>query len=535
MIIMIDNYDSFTYNIVQNIAQLTNEPIQVLRSKECTIKDIEKLKPDRLIISPGPGAPKDAGISNEAITYYAGKIPVLGICLGHQAIGYAFGANIINAKNIKHGIVEEIQLDGKGIFRLIGKKGIFTRYHSLVIEEKSLPSEFEITALSSDGDIMGIRHKKYQIEGVQFHPESIASKNNNELFKAFLNYRKENLPTTLILNTLINKKDLTKETAMAFMEDLTDGFANECASAAILTAIETKGATASEIAGCAEVLACKKQPLNLPKDLHLTDIVGTGGDEKGSFNISSMAAILAASCGLAIAKHGNRAVSSKSGAADFYEALGIKIDNTPEKTTKIIEKTNFGFLYAPIYHSAMKHASKVRSSLGIKTIMNLIGPLCNPADAKYQMIGVYSTALLDVVAEASKLLGSRRVMVVCSEDGFDEISPCAKTYITEIKEDGIKHSYTILPSDFGINSCTTDELQGGTAEYNAKIAMNILNNPSDDTYKTIKEAVCLNAAAALYIGGKAKSLKKGYEMAKIALLDKKTLKKLEEIKKCCDD
>ncbi|RAX54941.1 bifunctional glutamine amidotransferase/anthranilate phosphoribosyltransferase [Helicobacter sp. 16-1353] len=535
MIIVIDNYDSFTYNIVQNLSKLTNEPIKTLRSKECTIKDIESFKPTRLIISPGPGSPKSAGISNDAILYYAGKIPILGVCLGHQAIGYAFGANIINAKHIKHGIVEEIKLDGKGIFRLIGKKGIFTRYHSLVIEESSLSSDFEITATSSDGDIMGIRHKKYQIEGVQFHPESIASKNSDELFKAFLNYRKENLPTTIILNTLINKKDLTKESAMAFMEDLTDGFASEGASAAILTAIAAKGASASEIAGCAEVLVRKKQPIPLKENLELTDIVGTGGDEKGSFNISSMAAIVATSCNLAIAKHGNRAVSSKSGAADFYEALGIKIDNSPKKTAQIIEKTNFGFLFAPIYHSAMRHASSVRATLGIKTIMNLIGPLSNPANATFQMIGVYSPTLLDVVAEAAKILGAKRVMVVCSEDGFDEISPCARTFITEIREDNIKHSYSITPSDFGISGCTTDELQGGSAEHNAKIALEILNNPLENKHKTIKEAILLNAAATLYIGGKSRSLKEGYENAKNALETKKALAKLNEIKECANE
>lgn len=528
MIIVIDNYDSFTYNIVQNIAQLTNESIKILRSKEISINDIEKLKPDRLVISPGPSTPKNAGISSEAIKYFAGKIPILGICLGHQAIGEAFGANIIRAKYIKHGIVEDIELDGKGLFRLIGKKGRFTRYHSLIIDEKTLSNDFEITARAQDGDIMGIRHKKYQIEGVQFHPESIASKNNNELFSAFLNYRRENLSSTLILNTLINKKDLTKETAMSFMEYLTDGFANPYLSAAILTAIAMKGASASEIAGCAEVLHNKKKSLDL--DLEVTDIVGTGGDEKGSFNISSMAAIIAASSGLIIAKHGNRAVSSKSGAADFYEALGIKIDNTTQKTKEMIKKTNFGFLYAPIYHSAMKNASEVRNALGIKTIMNLIGPLSNPADAKYQIIGVYSKSLLEVVAKASKLLGLKRVMTIHSEDGFDEISPCAKTYINEIKEDGILHTYTINPNDFGIKGCSSDELSGGNAKHNAKIALEILNNPKSDTYKTIKEACYLNAGAALYIRGFTNSIKQGYEIAKDALISGKAKKKFEEIK-----
>lgn len=181
MIVIIDNYDSFTYNIYQSVCNLTNEPVTVLRSKECSIADIEKLKPSHLIVSPGPGRPEDAGISVEAIKHFAGKLPILGVCLGHQAIGYAFGAKIVQAKFIKHGIAEEINLDGRGIFRNIGKKGTFTRYHSLVVDESTLPADFEVTARATDGDIMGIRHKKYDIEGVQFHPESIASKEGDPL------------------------------------------------------------------------------------------------------------------------------------------------------------------------------------------------------------------------------------------------------------------------------------------------------------------------------------------------------------------
>ena len=227
MIVIIDNYDSFTYNVYQALAKITNEEIRVLRSRECTIADIEKLNPSRLIVSPGPGRPEDAGVSVEAIKHFAGKLPILGVCLGHQAIGYAFGAKIVQAKFIKHGIAEEIDLDGKGLFRTIGKKNIFTRYHSLVVDEATLSSDFEVTARATDGDIMGIRHKTLPIEGVQFHPESIASGRADEFFKAFLNYRREPLDVRGILNTLTEGKDLSRETAEMFMEDLTDGIMDE--------------------------------------------------------------------------------------------------------------------------------------------------------------------------------------------------------------------------------------------------------------------------------------------------------------------
>lgn len=533
MIVIIDNYDSFTYNVVQEVAKLTGEPIKVLRSRECTVADIDALKPSRLIVSPGPGTPLEAGVSIDAIKYFAGKIPILGVCLGHQAIGAAFGAKIVGAKFIRHGIVEEISLDGRGVFRSIGKKAKFTRYHSLVIDEATLSDELEVTARAADGDIMGVRHKKYDIEGVQFHPESIASNENGEcakLFASFLSYRRENLPVTQILNTLAEKKDLSEEMTELFMDDLTDGFQNQMHTAAILTALAVKGPAASEMAGCARVLCRKKKPLPLKDGTSLTDIVGTGGDGKGSFNISSMSALAAASCGLAVAKHGNRAVSSKSGAADFFENLGFNIMLSPEKTADVINKTNFGFLFAPVYHSAMRFAAPVRAALGIKTIMNLIGPLSNPAGAGYQMLGVYSDDLLVPYAQASKLLGSRRVMVVHSDDGFDEISPCTKTNVAEIDEAGQLRTYSIKPEDFGISGCTTDGLGGGTGKENADIARGLMANPTDAKYKTIFEAVCLNAGAALYVGGKATSIHEGYVMIREAFTSGKVREKVEAVR-----
>lgn len=530
MIAVIDNYDSFTYNIIQEIKKLTDEPVRVFRSKECAVGDIDAVKPDKLIVSPGPGRPEDAGVSVDAIKYYCGKIPVLGVCLGHQAIGYAFGGNIVAAKHIRHGVVEEMKLDGKGLFRSIGKTGTFTRYHSLVIEERSIPRDFEITARAEDGDIMGIRHKEYPLEGIQFHPESIASKAGNALFAAFLNYRREGFPATEILNTLAERKDLSKETAELFMDDLTDGFQDQKQTAAILTAIAVKGPASSEIAGCAAALCKKKKNVPLKSGVKVTDIVGTGGDCKGSFNISSLSALAAAACGLPVAKHGNRAVSSKSGAADFYESLGIRIDAPPEKTADMIAKTNFGFLYAPVYHSAMRFAAPVRKALGIKTIMNLIGPLSNPAGAEYQMLGVYADDLLEPVAEAAKLLGAVRVMTVHSADGFDEISPCAPTHIVEIREDGKKRSYNITPFDFGITGCDAAHLAGGTGKENAETAEAFLNDPENPKYKTILEACCLNGGAALYIGGNVPSLFDGYKKIKAGFMEKTVADKLQEIR-----
>lgn len=537
MILVIDNYDSFTFNVVQALECATREEIKVVRNDEATVEQLAAMEPSHLIVSPGPGNPSGAGVSVEAIRYFAGKIPVLGICLGHQAIGEAFGAKIIQAKFIKHGIVEEIDLDGRGVFRTIGKTAKFTRYHSLVIDETTLSSDFEVTARAKDGDIMGIRHKTMPIEGVQFHPESIASQACQELFKAFLNYRRDNLPVAEYLRQLLEeKKPLTRDQASFFMENLTDGTMDEKATAAILTAMAARGLpTADEMTGCAGALLKKKTPLPLENNAvntSLAEIVGTGGDGKGSFNISSLSALVAASCGQSVAKHGNRAVSSKSGAADFFENLGIKIMAEPEKTANLVQQTGFGFLMAPVYHSAMRFAAPVRKALGIKTIFNVLGPLLNPANAGYEVLGVYSEGLMEDYARAAKALGAKRVMVIHSRDGFDEISPCEPTDVFQINDDGKEYRYVIEPGKFGIDGASEDELEGGSGADNAKLAMEVLNGGGR---KTIRAAVGLNAGAVLYLSGKAKTLKDGYDMAVSAISNGTALRKLQEIQKVSEE
>ena len=527
MILVIDNYDSFTFNVVQALECATNEEIKVVRNDEATVEKLAALNPSHLIVSPGPGNPTGAGVSVEAIRYFSGKVPILGICLGHQAIGEAFGAKIVQAKFIKHGIVEDIDLDGRGVFRTIGKSAKFTRYHSLVIDEATLPADFEVTARAKDGDIMGVRHKTMPIEGVQFHPESIASQACQDLFKAFLNYRRDNLPVSDYLHQLLDeKKPLTREQASFFMENLTDGTMDEKATAAILTAMAARGLpTADEMAGCAGALLKKKTAFP-SSGTGLAEIVGTGGDGKGSFNISSLSAIVAASCGQGIAKHGNRAVSSKSGAADFFENLGIKIMAEPEKTANLVQQTGFGFLMAPVYHAAMRFAAPVRKALGIKTIFNVLGPLLNPAGAEYEVLGVYSADLMEDYAHAAKALGAKRVMVIHSRDGFDEISPIEPTDVFQINEDGKEYRYVIDPAKFGISDAKEDELEGGNGADNAQLAMEVLNGGGR---ATIKAAVGLNAGAVLYLSGKAKTLKDGYDMAVAAMSNGTTLRKLNEI------
>ena len=341
-----------------------------------------------------------------------------------------------------------------------------------------------------------------------------------------MNYRRDNLPVAQYLNKLMDKKDLSEEEAAFFMENVTDGTMEPSVMAAILTAMAAKGPATSEMIGCAKTLLRKKREFPCQKK-GLAEIVGTGGDSKGSFNISSLSAIIAASCGQPMAKHGNRAVSSKSGSADFFEKLGINIMAEPEKTARLVEKTGFGFLMAPVYHSAMRFAAPVRKALGIKTIMNILGPLLNPAGAEYEVLGVYSKDLLKDYAHAAISLGAKRVMVVCSEDGYDEISPCTNTYVYQMDNKGNEYHYVINPEKFGITDASETELIGGSGEENARLGLEILKGGGR---KTIRYAVGLNTAAILYISGKTRTLKDGYKMALDAIDSGKALAKLEEIR-----
>ncbi len=524
MILLIDNYDSFTYNIFQYLREISRQEIQVVRNDCITTQEIDDLGPDMLIAGPGPGRPEEAGRLEEIILHCMNKMPVLGICLGHQAIVHALGGKIIEAKHIVHGKSERIQLNGKGIYRAVPSPAVFTRYHSLVADESTLPSELQISARSEDGEIMGVQHAELPVEGIQFHPESIASEYGRKLLKNFIEYQREPFPIRETLLRCIGGEDLSFDNARGFMDELTAGNLSQSHTSAYLVALNAKGITADEIAGCAAVLKKKRVPISLRTPV--LDTCGTGGDGVGSFNISSMAALVAAGAGAAVAKHGNRAVSSLSGSADFYTKLGVSIDLTPDESEALINESGFGFLFAPIYHSAMKHAAAVRRDLGFKTIMNLLGPLSNPAGAQYQLLGVYDPAYCVPMAQAAITLGVERVLVVHGDDGLDEISVSTSTTTVYADADGTMDVGTFNPGDFGLQLYPPEELQGGSAEENAAEARRILEGGGRPAIRT---SVLLNAGAALFVYGSAGSIIDGYQLAKDALESGRVAEKLQQI------
>lgn len=309
---------------------------------------------------------------------------------------------------------------------------------------------------------------------------------------------------------IVDKQDLTYEEAYQVISEIMSGETTPTQNAAFLAALSTKSAnseTIDEITGCAA--AMRDHALKFENDLDLLEIVGTGGDNAHSFNISTTSAFVIAASGILVAKHGNRAASSSSGTADCLEALGANISLEPEKCRELLEKSGFCFFFAQKYHTSMKYVGPIRKELGIRTVFNILGPLTNPANPKYHLLGVYNRSLAEPVAEVLMKLGSKRGMVVYGTDRLDEISLSAPTAVCEYK-DGWMKNYEITPEQFGFERCTKDDLLGGTPAENAAITRGIL---SGEITGHKRNAVLLNAGAAIYIGGKADSMKAGIELA----------------------
>ncbi|MCR4998731.1 MAG: anthranilate phosphoribosyltransferase [Lachnospiraceae bacterium] len=318
------------------------------------------------------------------------------------------------------------------------------------------------------------------------------------------------------------KQDLTYEEARGVMDEIMAGEASQMQMSCYLTAMAMKGETIDEITASAEGM--RAAGTRLLHDLEVLEIVGTGGDGSNSFNISTTSAFVIAAGGVPVAKHGNRAASSKSGAADCLEALGVKIDISPEHSKQVLEDTNMCFLFAQKYHTAMKYVGPVRKELGIRTIFNILGPLTNPAGATMQVMGVYEKELVEPLAKVLCNLGVKSGMVVYGEDKLDEISLSAPTYVCEIRN-GETKSYTIQPEDYGYESCTKEDLLGGTPEENAKITRDILEGKDCGPKRA---AVCMNAGAALYIAGVAQTMTEGVKLAERLINEGKAVEKLEE-------
>jgi anthranilate phosphoribosyltransferase len=325
-----------------------------------------------------------------------------------------------------------------------------------------------------------------------------------------------------ILSKLVAGNDLTKEEAMKAQEMILTGQATPAQIACFLTALRMKGETLDEITGLAAVLRDKANTIS-PKCEKYVDLVGTGGDCTYSFNISTTSAFVVAAAGLPVAKHGNRSISSKSGAGDVLEALGVNISADPDVVEKCVEEVGIGFMFAPHFNPAMKYVGPVRGELGVRTVFNILGPLSNPSRAKAMVVGVYSPDLTEVIAGTMMNLGVERGFVVSGHDNMDEFTLTGESTVSEIK-DGKISTYTVTPEQFGFKSCDLSELQGGDGKVNAQITRDILSGKEQGSKRSI---VLLNAGATLYIGGLADSIEDGIKLAAETIDSGKATKTLE--------
>jgi anthranilate phosphoribosyltransferase len=325
------------------------------------------------------------------------------------------------------------------------------------------------------------------------------------------------------LNKIIHRKDLTEEEMAQMIMDIFSGAISDAQIGAFMGALATKGETFEELAGAAGAMRKKAHRIQTSAST-VIDTCGTGGDGAKTFNISTTTSFVVAGCGVTVAKHGNRSISSQCGSADLLEELGVKIDVAPEITEEAISEIGIGFLFAPVYHGAMKYAANARKEIGLRSIFNMLGPLTNPAAANCQLLGVFAPELTEMFASALRLLGATSALVVHGHDGLDEISVCAPTRVSELKNNSIR-TYDINPEDFFGRFASPGELRGGNPSKNAEITKNILSGEKGPK----RDVILLNTSAALMAAGKATDIREGIKLAENAIDSGSAAKKLTDL------
>ena len=512
MILMIDNYDSFVFNVEQYLKEMTDDEVITVRNDAITIDDIKKMNPSKIIFSPGPKHPKDSGICLEILnnTDELGNIPILGICLGHQAIGMNFGGEIKRLENPLHGKTSEITVlsENSVLFKNLPKKFKVMRYHSLYVDD--IPENLEVTAKSEDGVAMAVEHKSKNIFGIQFHPESIFTEYGKNMIRNFLNIEVsetlQNNENSKNTNEKGNFIDMNK-----YLKKLQENIAlTDTDFREICKIIDNKNYDIVQL-GALLVLVSEKSlyPESLTAfvknileysttfedDSDMIDVCGTGGDGFKTINISTAVAFILGAMGVNVAKHGNRAISSKSGSSDVLDKLGVPLENSLANQIEKLHVKNLAFFHAPFFHKLVGEVREVRSRLGIRTVFNILGPLLHPnTKLKYQLVGLYHEPVHRLYAETLQLLGRKHALAVRGNDGLDEITICDDTKIIEVKGEQILE-YTVSPESFGFKRAFHSEIEGGTPEENAEILVKILKGEE----KSAKfDIVVLNAMFALY-------------------------------------
>ncbi|EFM36712.1 anthranilate phosphoribosyltransferase [Campylobacter coli JV20] len=499
MILLIDNYDSFVFNIKSMLENVYKGEILVVRNDKITLDEIKALNPNYIILSPGPKHPKDSGVCLEIFKSRL-NIPTLGICLGHQALGFSFKAEIAKLQNPMHAKNSLIKIYNKDtIFKDFEDEVSVMRYHSL--EVKNLPDDFEILALSDDNVIMAIKHKTLPYFGVQFHPESYFSEYGIKIFANFLNQEKAVQDKKHTLGFYLQKMSenhyLESEDFSEICKIIMSRDYEPLQAAALLVLISEKSLNQKSLSSLVrEILRYSK---TFSDESDMIDICGTGGDNFKSINVSTASAFILAALGVKVAKHGNRAISSSSGSTDVLDALDVKIPDNLECALNDLQNKNLAFFHAPYFHPLVGELRELRAKLGIRTVFNVLGPLLHPnLKLKYQMMGNYHAPVHKLLAEVLRSLGRKRALVVRGNDGMDEISICDETKIFEVREGEI-YEYGVTPEQFGFKRAFHSEIMGGNAYENAKDLKDILSGKIQGAKFDI---VVLNSMFALYTANK---------------------------------
>ena len=498
MILLIDNYDSFVFNIKTMLNQLTNDEIAVYRNDKITLDEIKRLSPNAIILSPGPKHPKDSGICLDIFKARL-NVPVLGICLGHQALGLCFGAKIQRLKEVAHATSSQISLIAQSeLFREFPKDFSVMRYHSLEVAD--LPRELEALAYTKDKVLMAMRHKDLPYFGVQFHPESYFSEYGLKIFENFLKFKgqksqkaSEKPALTSFITKLQDNQGLNTDDFARICQIIASREYEAVQLGALLVLITEKSLDERSLSALVSNILKYSQTFN--DESEMIDIVGTGGDGFKSINVSTTTAFILGALGVKVAKHGNRAISSASGSSDVLSALKIPAFDSIAKQVKVLDEQGLTFFHAPFFHSLVGEVKEVRAKLGVRTVFNVLGPLLHPnLSLKYQLMGNYHAPVHRLLIEVLRNLGRKHALVVRGNDGMDEISICDETSIYELK-DGQIFNYTISPEQFGFKRAFHSEIVGGDAKQNAKILLDTLSGKQKGAKFDI---VVLNAMFALY-------------------------------------
>ena len=527
MFLLIDNYDSFTYNLVQYFQGLGEDP-QVVFNDDPRLLELAGSKDlEKVVISPGPSHPAKAGLCLEFLKLLSPEVPVLGVCLGHEILGLYAGSEIAVAPVIMHGMQSDISHDGTGLFDKVPQPMRVGRYHSLVVladDEANLP--FRVTARAELGEVMALEFRDRPWAGVQFHPESVLTPDGMRLLANFPgrllgktgsvdeNDVPESESDAVLLKAMMERlachQDLDANMARAGFEKLFDGKLTASQAGAFLMGLRAKGETAAELSCAVQAALARAIPVP-PLPDNCIDVVGTGGDGRSSFNCSTASCLTLAGMGYRVAKHGNRVVSSTSGAADVLQLLGIPLEKDPEKIIRQIETTNFGFFFAPNFHPSFKYVGEARRELGIRTLFNILGPMINPAKPPYLLMGVARPEIVRLVADTlcqSSTL--KRAAVVFGAGGYDEVTPMGPATIVLI-ENRRQSSLAFDPADYGIGPCTEEDLAVHSKEEALHVLQEILQGRGS---QHMKNMVALNVALAIHLIEPERSLPECMKLAR---------------------